>query len=71
MEERTEFLCVTDYTGMGMDYLEFITYEEFEKLLEQGEIRSVDDVIYFKGRYYENEYSEKWEEMKGKRKILT
>ena len=54
-----------------MDYLEFITYEEFEKLLEQGEIRSVDDVIYFKGRYYENEYSEKWEEMKGKRKILT
>ena len=54
-----------------MDYLEFITYEEFEKLLEQGEIRSVDDVIYFKGHYYENEYSEKWEEMKGKRKILT
>lgn len=62
LEERMENLGVTDYTVMCRDYPEFVTYEEFEKLLNQGEIRSVDDVIYFKGRYYENENSVEWEE---------
>ena len=47
---------------MCRDYPEYVTYEEFEELLKQGEIHSVDDVIYFKGRYYENEFSEEWEE---------
>lgn len=62
LEERMEILDVGDYTEMCRDYPEYVTYEEFEELLKQGEIHSVDDVIYFKGRYYENEFSEEWEE---------
>lgn len=62
LEERMEILGVGDYTEMCRDYPEYVTHLEFKELLQQGQIRSADDVIYFKGRYYENEYSEDWED---------
>lgn len=44
------------------EIMQYVTREEFESLLKQGLINSVDDHIVFKGKYYENEFSEEWEE---------
>ena len=58
LDERMEILGVDDYTTMCKDYEEYVTHEEFEELLSRGEIRSVDNIIEFKGLYYDNEFSE-------------
>lgn len=63
LDERMEILGVGDYTEMCKYYPEYVTHSEFKELLQQGQIRSADDVIYFNGRYYENEYSEDWEDL--------
>lgn len=57
LEERMEILGVDDYTTMCRDYSEYVTYEEFEELLRQGQIQSIDNIIEFKGIYYDNESS--------------
>ncbi|MBR2071698.1 MAG: hypothetical protein IJ967_03865, partial [Phascolarctobacterium sp.] len=62
LEDRMAALHVSTYTDMCRDYPEYVTREEFESLLKQGLINSVDDHIVFKGKYYENEFSEEWEE---------
>lgn len=62
LDRRMELLDVDDYTEMCKLYPEYVTDEEFEDLLEKGQINSVDDVIEFRGRFYENEHSEEWEE---------
>lgn len=62
LEERMEILGVGDYTEMCKNYPEYVTHEEFRELLKQGQIRSADDIICFQGRYYENEFSEDWED---------
>lgn len=35
---------------------------DFQQRLDNGEIRTYDDVVYHNGRYYENENSEEWED---------
>lgn len=62
LEDRMAALHVSTYTDMCRDYPEYVTREEFESLLKQGLINSIDDHILFKGKYYENEFSEEWEE---------
>lgn len=36
--------------------------DEFQQRLDNGEIRTYDDVVYHNGSYYENENSEEWED---------
>lgn len=35
---------------------------DFQQKLDNGDIRTYDDVVYHNGRYYENENSEEWED---------
>ena len=62
LEERMEILNMYYYTDMCRDYPQYVTYEEFVELLKLGKIYSIDDVIYFNGKYYHNENSEDFEE---------
>ncbi len=36
--------------------------DDFQQRLDNGEIRTYDDVVYHNGSYYENENSEEWED---------
>ena len=36
--------------------------DDFQERLDNGEIRTYDDIVYHNGRYYENENSEEWED---------
>ena len=61
LEERMERLNVDTYTQMCKDYPEYVTYDEFQSLLDNGLIYSVDNIIEFKGIYFDNYRSDEAE----------
>lgn len=52
------------YTKKYYDYYDGKDHskDDFQQRLDNGEIRTYDDVVYHTGRYYENENSEEWED---------
>lgn len=70
LEERMEKLGVDDFNELCKCYPEYVSYEEFQNLLDMGAIRSVDNIIEFKGMYFDNENSEasEWRRFKRFRK---
>jgi hypothetical protein len=67
IEERMELLNVDTYTQLCKEYPEFVTYDEFQDLLDNDMIRSVDNIIEFKGMFFHNENSEDTEWRRFKR----
>jgi hypothetical protein len=67
IEERMELLNVDTYTQLCKEYPEFVTYDEFQNLLDNDMIRSVDNTIEFRGVFFHNENSEDTEWRRFKR----
>lgn len=62
LAERMEKMQCSDYTEFCHKYPYLVTEAEFAHLVKAGMIISADDTIVHKGRLYENEFSEQWEE---------